>query len=161
MNTRSRIAQALASPALTRAPSEYDSQGLQSPTGQRILENLGIVAGGYGAGNLGGNLAVALAKKGLPMAEALGETGAIFPEGTPPAKLPVIPGGAKTGDPHALFAYEDMFGPGMTKREIYNIFGDPAHPAIQKAGWGSSLSLEDLKKFGIPITGREAGRAFK
>jgi len=69
--------------------------------------------------------------------------------------LPVIQPGAKTGDPHALFAYNDKFGPGGTERSVYNVFGDPNHPAIQGRGWGSSVSAEDAQAAGIPITGRQ------
>lgn len=89
------------------------------------------------------------------------EMGAIFPENTAADALPSVASGSKTGDPHALFAYEDMFGPGMTKRKIFNVFGDPAHPVFQKTGWGSSLPLEDLKQYGIPIIGKQAAKAFK
>lgn len=155
----SRIAQALAQArAMGGQPGE---PGLESPTGQRILENLGIAAGGYGAGNLGGSLAAAAVKKGLPMAQSLGEAGAIFPEGTPPESLPELPSGVNTGDPHALFAYHDNFGPGMTKRAIYNVFGDPANPAVKQAGFGSSVTMDMLKKYGIPVVGKEAKRAFR
>lgn len=158
MSKATAIAQALAQArAMGGQPGET---GLESPVGQRILENLGTVAGGYGVGKLGSGLALAMAKRGIPMAQALGEAGAVFPEGTPPASLPAIAGGAKTGDPHALFAYHDDFGPGMTKRALYNVFGDPSHEAIQKAGWGSSVTAEMLKKFGIPIVGKEAARTF-
>lgn len=153
MPKHSAIAEALAqAKAMGGQPGE---PGLESPAGQQMLEKLVTVAGGYGVGNMGANIARALAQKGLPAMQGLGEAGAIFPEGTPIEALPGIAKGAKTGDPHALFAYEDMFGPGMTKRSIYNIFGDPSHPVIQKAGWGSSLPAEALKKFGIPITGKQ------
>lgn len=130
--------------------------GLESPTGQRILENLAIAASGYGAGNLGAGLAAALAKRGVPAMQALGEAGSIFPEGTPPAELPVIPPGAKTGDAHALHAYFDK----LTNRDYYNVFGDPASPGVKNAGWGSSVSAETLKKYGIPIVGKEPPRSF-
>jgi hypothetical protein len=69
-------------------------------------------------------------------------------------ELPVIQAGSKMGDPHALFAYNDQFGPGGTARSIYNVFGDPQHPALQTRGWGSSISTEDAQQAGIPITGR-------
>lgn len=74
---------------------------------------------------------------------------------TPPPTLAVIQPGSKTGDPHALFAYNDDFGPNMSKRSIYNVFGDPENPKVKTAGWGSSLTKADIDKFGIPITGRE------
>lgn len=49
--------------------------GLESPIGQRILQNLGVVASGYGAGNIAGAL--------VGNARSLGESGALFPEGGP------------------------------------------------------------------------------
>ena len=57
--------------------------GLESPPGQKILENLGTVAGGYATGGLGTKMAQALAAKGIPAMQAMGEAGAIFPEGMP------------------------------------------------------------------------------
>lgn len=80
----------------------------------------------------------------------------------PPAQpasrgLPVVEQGAKTGDPHAVFAYNDKFGPGGTERSIYNVFGDPEHPVIKQRGWGSSVPKEELDKLGIPVTGRAKG----
>lgn len=131
--------------------------GLESPPGQQMVEKLGVVAGGYGMGSMGATIAKALAQKGLPMAEGLGEAGALFPE----ESLPVMPRGAKTGDPHALYAYHDDFGPEGTKRAMFNVFGDPSNPAVKQAGWGSSITEAMLKKFGIPIVGREPPRAFK
>lgn len=80
------------------------------------------------------------------------------PEAPPaaPAELPVVQPGMKTGDPHALFAYNDKFGPEGSERSLYNIFGDPEHPAIKPAGgWGSSVPEETLKANNIPITGRQ------
>lgn len=154
----SRIAQALAQ--AQAMGGQQGEPGLESPTGQRILENLNKAAGGYGVGQLGAGIVSALAKQGLPMAQGLGEAGSVFPESVPPEELPVVAPNSKTGDPHALFAYKDNFGPGMTERKIYNVFGDPAHPAIKEAGWGSSLGESDLKKFGIPITGKEPPRTF-
>lgn len=72
-----------------------------------------------------------------------------------PAELPILEPGAKTGNPHALFAYNDNFGPGGASRAMYNVFGDPSHPGIKKSGWGSSLPREEVDASGIPITGRE------
>lgn len=69
------------------------------------------------------------------------------------AQLPVVDAGAKTGDPHALFAYNDQFGPGGTERPVYNVFGDPNHPTIKAKGWGSSIPKDALG--GIPIVGRQ------
>ena len=147
------MAQALAQArAMGGQPGE---PGLETPIEARILENLNHAASGYLMGGAGAKMAQALAAKGLPLAQSLGQAGAIFPEGTAPELLPGIAKGAKTGDPHALFAYEDTFGPGMTKRALYNIFGDVNHPAIKQAGWGSSVPADVLKKFGIPITGKQ------
>lgn len=70
-------------------------------------------------------------------------------------RLPIQQPGLKTGEPHALFAYNDDFGPDGSKRAIYNVFGDPENPAVKARGWGSSVTREDLEKAGIPITGRE------
>lgn len=67
-----------------------------------------------------------------------------------------VMGGSKTGDPHALFAYKDQFGPGGSERSVYNVFGDPNHPAIKKVGWGSSVPEDMLKAANIPITGQQA-----
>jgi hypothetical protein len=83
----------------------------------------------------------------------------IAAENAPPVgapELPVMPPGTKTGDPHALFAYNDKFGPGGSERSIYNVFGDPANPATQKVGWGSSVTPDALEQAGIKVTGREA-----
>lgn len=73
------------------------------------------------------------------------------------SNLPVAQAGSKTGKPHAVFAYTDDFGPGGTKRNIYNVFGDPENPIVKQRGWGSSVAKEDLDKLGIPVTGRQAG----
>lgn len=132
--------------------------GLESPMEQRLLENAGIAAGGYSAGNIGASLLQAMASKAVPAAQALGEAGAVFPEGTPPESLPEIPGGAKNGDPFALFAYKEH--PDFGGQSMYNIWGDPANPLIQKSGHGSTVSMETLKKLGIPVVGREPARSF-
>lgn len=76
-----------------------------------------------------------------------------------PKDLPIVEAGAKTGDPHALFAYNDQFGEGGANRSLYNVYGDPTHPAIQGRGWGSSVTEDDLNKAGIPITGRAPSSA--
>lgn len=77
----SRIAQALAqAKAMGGQPGE---PGLESPMGQKILQNLAIAAGGYGMGNLGGSIAQALAQHAGPALQSMGEAGAIFPEGAP------------------------------------------------------------------------------
>ncbi len=70
--------------------------------------------------------------------------------------LPVMQPGVKTGEPHALFAYNDDYGPGGTKRSIYNMFGDPGNPRLNQAGgYGSSVTKDILDQAGIPIVGRE------
>lgn len=75
------MAQALAQArAMGGQPGE---PGLQSPPGQRMLENLGQVAGGYGMGAAGGQIASALMARGIPALQGLGQAGAIFPEGAP------------------------------------------------------------------------------
>lgn len=107
---------------------------------------LGIGGKGVAAANLGeeaANLGKS-AVEAAPKASALEE----------------IAAGSKTGDPHALFAYTDKFGPGGAERNVYNVFGDPEHPAIKERGWGSSVSKEDLDAAGIPITGKQAGSKF-
>lgn len=156
----SRLAMAQALAQARAMGGQAGEPGLQSPPGQQMLENLAHVASGYGMGSAGANILAALAKKGVPALQGLGEAGAVFPEGTPPESLPEIAAGSKTGDPHALFAYHDDFGPNMTKRAVYNVFGDPAHPTIKEVGLGSSVGEDVLKKFGIPIVGREAPRSF-
>lgn len=134
--------------------------GLETPPEAAFLQNMGHVATGYGMGNLGATIAQALAAKAVPAMGALGEAGAIFPEGTPPESLPVIQPGSKTGDPHALFAYKSDMNPEGEMRDMYNIFGDPEHPAIKAAGHGSTVTANMLKQFNIPIIGREAPRSF-
>ena len=83
--------------------------------------------------------------------ETIPEAPAVPPE--TPKDLPIVQPGAKTGAPHALFAYNDEFGPEGAPRSVYNIYGDPSHPSIKSAGWGSSVAKEKLGD--IPITGRE------
>ncbi len=77
-----RIAQVLAK-VQGNSTIPYE-EGLQSPPEQQILENLAKVAQGYGAGSLGGGIATALAQHGAPALQAMGEAGAIFPEGEVP-----------------------------------------------------------------------------
>lgn len=89
--------------------------------------------------------------------EPPGKAPAEAPPAPAPLKdLPVVQPGAKTGEPHALFAYNDDFGPGRTTRSIYNMYGDPGNPRLTQAGgYGSSVTKDILDKAGIPITGRE------
>jgi len=76
-------------------------------------------------------------------------------EARPPAELPVIQPGSKTGEPHALFSFNDDFGPEGAKRSQYTVFGDPSNPVIQKVGYGSTVGKDVLEEAGIPVTGRE------
>ena len=78
------------------------------------------------------------------------------PKTAPLKDLPVMEPGTKTGPPHALFAYNDTFGPNGEPRSIYNVFGDPGHPDIHAVGgYGTSVPKDILDKAGIPIVGRE------
>lgn len=113
---------------------------------------------------------------GFEGASAAEEAGANVPRGTippeipkaplelPPAApkgLPIIPPGAKTGDPHALFSYNDNFGPGGKPRSMYTMYGDPEHPIFKQTsatgggGHGSTLPKSDIDALGVPVTGRE------
>src|SRR5258708_5564521 len=95
--------------------------GLEQPPEMKILAALNQVAGGYGAGKLGSGIIEALAQKGLPALQGMGQAGAVFPEEAG-ATLPEVESGSKVGDPHALFAYKDNYGPGGSSRDIYNVF---------------------------------------
>jgi hypothetical protein len=132
LSNPSQIAQILAG-----SPAAFDSHGLQTPP--EVTQAIMAMLMGPGA--------VAGASEEAPAASAALETS--------PETLPAIPAGAKAGDPHALFAYKDNWGPDMTERNIYNVFGDVTHPAIQKVGWGSSVPEEVLQQHGIPIIGRQ------
>jgi hypothetical protein len=96
------------------------------------------------------------AEKVAPAAEAATEAAKAAETG-----LPVVPPGAKTGPPHALFSYNDSYGPGGTPRSMYTIFGDPEHPVFKQTapsgsgGHGSTIPKADVEALGIPITGRE------
>lgn len=84
--------------------------------------------------------------------------GSIFPEDDVNA-MPVFER-TNQGPAHALFTYEDNFGPGGAKRRMYNLFGDPGDPKLAYEGggngfWGSTVSEDFLKQRGIPIKGRE------
>lgn len=79
-----------------------------------------------------------------------------IPEAPSLKDLPVMQPGSKVGEPHALFAYNDEYGPGNTQRSLYNIFGDPGNPRVTQAGgYGSSVTKDILDKAGIPVVGRE------
>ncbi len=76
-------------------------------------------------------------------------------------ELPVVTPGATTGKPHALFSYNDAFGPEGSPRSQYTVYGDPSNPVFQQkspsgaGGHGSTMSKSDVEALGIPITGRE------
>lgn len=155
-NSRDRLAQALAGfkPSdnpMAGSPAAYDSQGLQTPPEVTQLLTALLMP------PLSGSARNAMAAAPQRLAS---EAGSLFPEAASEA-LPAIEAGAKTGDPHALFAYHDDFGPGMTKRAIYNVFGNPSHPAVQGVGWGSSVPQDVLQKYGIPVIGKQAARLLK
>lgn len=78
-----------------------------------------------------------------------------IPKSAGSAELPVMQPGATTGEPHALFAYNDNFGPDGAERSLYNVFGDKEHPVIKQTGHGSSITKADLDKAGIPVVGRQ------
>lgn len=71
--------------ALTGSPMQVMWEpGLEMPAEMKALKALNSVAGGYGTGQLGGMVAQALAQKGIPALQGLGEAGALFPEGSLP-----------------------------------------------------------------------------
>lgn len=75
-----------------------------------------------------------------------------------PKEMPVVKPGAKEGEPHALFAYNQNLGKGFPVDAYFNIFGDKAkilEMTKGESGWGSSVTLGTLQKHGIPIVGRE------
>lgn len=69
--------------------------------------------------------------------------------------LPVDSAPKDQGPARAAFAYFDPYRPGEGVVPIFNVFGAKTDPIIQKAGFGSSLRLQDIKALGVPITGRE------
>lgn len=75
--------------------------------------------------------------------------------------MPEVAPGSKTGEAHALYAYDDDFGPNGTKRKIYNVFGDPNDPKVKAVGHGSSVPEDVLQKHGIKIVGKEKRNLFK
>lgn len=78
MSSKTQIAQMLAG-----SPASFDGQGLETPPEMAILQNLAKVAGGYGMGSAGAQIAQALAGQAIPAMQSLGESGALFPEGAP------------------------------------------------------------------------------
>lgn len=81
MAKATKIAQALAYPPVMWEP------GLQMPAEMKALKALNTVAAGFGTGQLGGIVAQALAQKGVPALQGLGQAGSIFPEGPLPPGL--------------------------------------------------------------------------
>lgn len=80
-DARMKIAQALTQ---AQAQNPFMSEpGLEQPPEMKALAALHQIAAGYGMGQLGGGAAQALLQRGLPAAQALGEAGAVFPEGQP------------------------------------------------------------------------------
>lgn len=70
--------------ALTRAQAEHPymyEPGAEVPTEMKFLAALNQAGAGYGMGQMGGGIAQALAQKGIPALQGLGEAGAVFPEG--------------------------------------------------------------------------------
>lgn len=78
-----KIAQALIGPM----PQVMWEPGLEMPAELKALKALSTVGAGYGAGQTGGMIAQALAQRGIPALQGLGEAGAIFPEGPLPAGI--------------------------------------------------------------------------
>lgn len=88
-----------------------------------------------------------------------------IPEAPPPQKeagvpsmLPTMKPGATEGTPHALFAYNQSLGKGFPVQAYYNVFGDKKQILEMTKGahgFGSSVTIETLKKHGIPVIGRE------
>lgn len=139
---RLKMAQALVGPQenpLAGSPAAFDSQGLQTPP--EVTQAI---------------MAMLMPAAVAPRLMARGSASRAPAMAMADDALPIVAEGARTGNPHAIYAYSDDFGPEFTKRSIYNVFGDPSHPLIKQAGWGSSLPAETIKKFGIPITGRRA-----
>lgn len=70
--------------------------------------------------------------------------------------LPVVAEEALTGEPHALFAYNDQFLPTDKPVSKYQLFGDPNHPLFTSGKFTrkSQATAEQLKAAGVPITGR-------
>lgn len=70
--------------------------------------------------------------------------------------LPVVQPGSKTGDPHALFAYNENLGQGFPKESKYQLWGDPSNPVFKNKNLvhGSQATGKQLEGSGIHITGR-------
>lgn len=91
-----------------------------------------------------------------PSVEKALKTVKTFGGETPPSTpdLPVIEPGSKTGDPYALFAYNEHASPNFPAVSKYQLFGDPQNPIIRAKGFGTQMTADELKQAGIPITGR-------
>lgn len=80
--------------------------------------------------------------------------------------LPVVEPGAKTGAPHALFAYNDEARPALPANETYpakdatpaqskyQVFGDENDPLFKTVAHGTQKTYQELQDLGVPITGR-------
>jgi hypothetical protein len=128
--------------------------------GPEEAELLGKVAGQLSenpvaAQVLKGTMPEVVADAAAPVMEAPAAASADIVADAARPRLPIVAPGSKEGAPHAVFAYNDDYGPNNTTRAIYNVFGDPTNPAVQKVGWGSSVSRADIDAAGIPIVGRE------
>lgn len=69
--------------ALTYPPVMWEP-GAEMPAELKGLKALNTVGAGFAAGQLGSGIIQALARKGFPALQGLGEAGAIFPEGSLP-----------------------------------------------------------------------------
>lgn len=142
---------------LRRDPGAFFSRADRSKLGSAIgtaKEKAGINLGV--TDDIGSLTPENIAKARSPMAAAKQAQDAVIGK-LELSNLPVVESGSKTGQPHAVYAYTDDFGPGGTKRAVYNVYGDPQHPAIKQRGFGSSVPKEELDKLGIPVVGRQAG----
>lgn len=116
MSDKTQMAQALMS-----------EPGLEQPPEMNLLAALNALASGMSIGQGAGHLGMALAEKGFPALQGLGEAGAIFPE--PGASLP--PG----------FTKAEMFTPAERAYKTYEnneklyLLNDDFQNAL-KAKWG-------------------------
>lgn len=72
--------------------------------------------------------------------------------------LPVVQQGATTGDPHALFAYNDQVSPDIAAQSKYQVWGDKSRPVFKDNGGtlthGSQATIGELQDAGVPVVGR-------
>lgn len=64
--------------------------------------------------------------------------------------IPIVDPGTVSGNPQALFDYNDTFGPGGTERSLYTVFGDKK---MLPAG-NTTQPLSYFQERNIPISGR-------